>query len=373
MDQQRRHEWACRLRTREEVAVRRWQAVLLALVVGSVVATGMVGLAQERREDINVDQQATVIPPWPGHQHGDALYQYSVKVVQGRTSDAEVLGPGQYSTSVNIHNPWCRNVSYQVKFAAAGQNGREDTITGYLSFILGPDGVTEFDRGGFATLFAPAPFPNFIEGYFVIQCEEQLDVVAVYSGNALGNGELATIETERVPSRLVPRGRDFGAYISTGVAAWMITSVPAGSSLSVGPAPVSSPQCPFNWTTPGAAGVLWGAQWVGMSDGVPTTTGNYDYVYTFQLCCNFYNAEIHFNLWADDSAEVFFNGVKKASAMDNCGGPALAVDIADGFRVGTNVLRIAVRNRNSSSGDPTTSGMMLDGWLFAEAAVGNCP
>lgn len=351
--------------------MRRWIAVLLALVVGGVVAFGMSGLAQDAAES-----SPGPGTPWPlcwmfcPTSPLDRVYQYSVKVVQGQTFDTEILGPGQYTTCVNIHNPWCHDVKYQVKLALADRNGVEGAITLYSSFTLGPDGVTEFDSKGFATLLLPTIPPPFFEGYFVIQCEEELDVVAVYAGTVavFGAGqELSTIETERVPARRVPRGQDLSVNISTGVVPWIITSVPAaGSNLGVGLAPVSSPQCSA-WVTPVAAGVQWGAQWVGMSNYVSTAGGAYDYVYTFNLCCSFYNARICLRLWADNDATIFLNGAAILSTIDNFNISSISpIYITSGFLVGQNTLLIRVFN------DPgTTSGMMLDGRLCVEA--GACP
>jgi hypothetical protein len=354
--------------------VRQWKVVLAALLVGSVMI-GMWGLAL----------QAQVRSPWPVHEHEKDVYQYSAKVVQGTTPSAEVLGPGQYSTSINIHNPWCYSVDYQVKLAVSGVDGNEYTITLFQPHTLTPDGATEFGRTGFATLMSPVPLPGFLEGYFVIESEQELDVVAVYSGNALGNGELSTMETERVPARRVPRGQDYGAYIGTCLVPWQITSVPPSSpctgamtNLSVGQAPCSS-GCTqgMGWVTPPAAGVTSGVAWVGTSNCDGTAGGDYTYVYTFQLCCNFYSAEIHFQLWADNSSDVYLNNSPVlGSTMDNANsmlGLTISITQSQWFRVGLNTLRIVVHNRNSSGSVCTATGMMLDGWLFAEAALGNCP
>jgi hypothetical protein len=350
---------------------------VIALVVASVTI-GMSGLAL----------QAQVHPPWPVHQHGEDFYQYAAKVVQGRTFDPRVLGPGQYSTSVNIHNPWCQDVDYQVKLVVSGADGNEDTITLFQPFTLKPDGATEFDSAGFTALLFPVVLPAFLEGYFIIECEQELDVVAVYSGNMLCNGELATMETERVPPRVVPRGQDYGTYISTCSMPWTILSVLPSSppctgsmtNLSAGQAPCSS-GCTQGqgWVTPLDAGVPSGVAWVGTSNCDKTAGGDYTYVYTFQLCCYFYSAEIHLRLWADNSSEVYLNNSPLlGSTMDNCNAlSGVAIDILEStspyFCVGLNTLRIVVHNRNSSAGVCTATGMMLDGWLFAEAAVGNCP
>jgi hypothetical protein len=375
MDQQRRYDWACRLRSREEVAVRRWQAVLLALVVGGVVAIGMVGLAQDAKE-IQIEPGLTPTRCWmecPTTSHPCSIYQYSVKVVEGLTSDTVILGPGQYTTSVNIHNPWCHAVKYEVKLALADRNGVQGVITLYSSFTLGPDGVTEFDSVGFATLLN-AVLPTFFEGYFVIQCEEELDVVAVYAATVdeCASHGLSTIETERVPARVVPRGRDLSTNISTGVAAWMITSVPNGSHLSVGPAPISNAPC-GDWVMPWVAGVQWGAQWVGMSNCVASEDGGYDYDYTFNLCCDFYDARICLRLWVDDDAKVYLNDMSQAVATVSSNywlSNITPTWITHGFRVGQNTLRIHVTNVDHE-GDNTTTGIMVDGWLCVEA--GNCP
>lgn len=355
--------------------MRRWQAVLLALVVGSVVLFGMLGLAQDA-DEIQIDPGLTPTRCWmecPTTSHPCSIYQYSVKVVQGRTFDGVILGPGQYTTSVNIHNPWCHAVKYQVKLALADRNGLQGTITLYSSFTLKADGVTEFDSVGFATLLNAA-LPTFFEGYFVIQCEEELDVVAVYAGTVdeCASHGLSTIETERVPARRVPRGQDLSANISTGAATWMIASVPPNSALSVGAAPTSNPTCSA-WVLPSAAGVQWGAQWVGTS-GVAVTASTtpidyYNYEYTFNLCCDFYDARICLRLWSDNQSDVYLNNIHvgSVSGTGNFSTPSITpIWITHGFLVGQNTLRIRVANNFDSE-----SGIMLDGWLCVEA--GACP
>jgi hypothetical protein len=343
------------------------------------MAFGMPGLAQDAAEG-SLGPGA----PWPlcwmfcpTSSQPDRVYQYSVKVVQGRTSDVEILGPGQYTTSVNIHNPWCHSVKYQVKLALAGRNSVEGAITLYSSFTLGPDGVTEFDSVGFKTLLN-ATLPAFFEGYFVIQCEEELDVVAVYAGTVEEQTPhgLSTIETERVPARMVPRGRDLSANISTGVAPWVISSVPlVGSTLTAGLlAPISNPKCGA-WVDPVAANVQWGAVWVGESNCTWTGKGVYTYDYTFDLCCGFHDARICFRLWADNNATVFLNDMSTpvTTVTGNFGATAVApIYITSGFLVGPNLLRIEVENMNPNPGLPAqTSGMMLDGRMCVEAGI--CP
>jgi len=145
----------------------------------------------------------------------DTIYQYAVKVIHGRIkicSRPTPIGPGIYFTSVNVHNPWRREVKYAVKLAVSGFHGKPGTISNFQRQQLGPDEVTEYDHVDFTTLLGT--LPSFLEGYFVIESEEELDVVGVYTGAAVQNGHLGAIHMECVSPRDIPLGDGH----STGVA-----------------------------------------------------------------------------------------------------------------------------------------------------------
>ncbi|MEN6370047.1 MAG: hypothetical protein ABFD77_10200 [Thermotogota bacterium] len=136
-------------------------------------------------------------------------YEYSVKVVQG-PCDNEGIGWGMFFTTVNIHNPWqCQAVHYRIKLAVAGYGGGLGPVPSWVDprQPLIADGVTEYDGAYFYTMptYPQIPGGVFFEGYFVIQSEDELDVVAVYTGSGFPDpkSQLATMYSERVPARRI--------------------------------------------------------------------------------------------------------------------------------------------------------------------------
>ena len=96
------------------------------------------------------------------------IYQYAVKVIQGEIkedSKMKQIGLGVYFTSVNIHNPWRKDVKYFVKVAVSGTNGESGPITKFYDHVLGPDATTEYDYAGFGALLNG--LPPFLEGFLL--------------------------------------------------------------------------------------------------------------------------------------------------------------------------------------------------------------
>jgi hypothetical protein len=312
---------------------------------------------------------ANVVKPYP-LKPIKQLYQYAVKVIQGGIkvdNKTKPIGPGFYFTSVNIHNPWRHNVKYAVKIAIAGSNGKTNTISNFQINTINPDGVTEFDREGFSALLGGA-IPTFLESYFVIESEYELDVVGVYTGAAIQDERLGAMHMERVPARIITVCKNIDRDISTGVAQWELHEVPTQSSLVVGPAPISSPKH-STWPITEAP-----TKWVGTSGINKTSAGDYIFDFDFCLCWTFQNAVIKFNLWADNSAKIYLNNTPTnppATTLTNPIHIPTPVIIDSGFQIGMNKLRIVVNNRNSSLGDPTPMGMLLKGTLTAISAECN--
>lgn len=289
-------------------------------------------------------------------------YQYAVKVIQGGinvSSHTQPIGPGIYFTSVNVHNPWRHEVKYAVKLAISGPHGRPGDVFPFHLHQLGPDEATEYDHLD----FMPNP-PSFLESYFVIESEEELDVVGVYTGAAVQDKHLGAMHMERVPARVIPRCKDLKMDISTGVAQWQITAVPViGSFLNTGPAPVSSP-VHSNWALPPNNNV----KWVGTPGNVSTAEGEYKYELRFRLCWTFKDAKIDFMLWADNSAKVYLNAdpTPIGAASTFLQGQGSPVSATIGFQPGVNIIKVVVTN--DAGGTVNPSGMMLSGTLSANAA-----
>jgi hypothetical protein len=130
-------------------------------------------------------------------KQSDAVYQYAVKVVCGK-SDGRVVAPGQYFTAINIHNPTSGAVSFRKKFVAAFPDEKPGIVTPFYGARLGADEAVEIDC---PEIFGRLPnVGDFIKGFVVIESEVDLDVVAVYTA---GPGEVATMDVERVTARRV--------------------------------------------------------------------------------------------------------------------------------------------------------------------------
>jgi hypothetical protein len=197
----------------KEAIVKRFMALLTLLALGISLA-GLVGAGQE-----------TVVP-CGYHQQVVYRYQYAVKVIQGKTpgpfdgtTPLDPLSPGLYFTSVNIHSPWsCQCVCFRVKLTIAGHFGSPGPITKWFyPRCLIPDGVTEYDGEDFALMLqfivVPGTFnPNFYEGYFVIESEDELDVVGVYTVTSADDPlrQPVAMHQERVPARRIEICMPFG-------------------------------------------------------------------------------------------------------------------------------------------------------------------
>lgn len=177
--------------------------VLLALLALGVSLIGLVGAGQE--------QEAA----HPGCFHYQTVYryQYAVKVVQGEsnpvgTEPQDPLSPSLYFTSANVHSPWsCQCVCFRVKLAVAGHFGKPGPITGWFYFeCLKPDAVTEFDGEDFTYMLSTIGVSaSFYEGYFVIESEDELDVVGVYTVTNTNSMcfQPVAMHQERVPARRI--------------------------------------------------------------------------------------------------------------------------------------------------------------------------
>ena len=139
---------------------------------------------------------------------GDMVYQYAVKLLlgfyaRGKESEKDPLrADGRYFTNVNVHNPWRHKVSYFWKVAASGRNGVAGRYTKWTPCSLNADEATDFCSFDLTGLSAHT---LFFDGYFVIESEEELDVVGVYTTERPQEKGVATMHMERVPARRVCR------------------------------------------------------------------------------------------------------------------------------------------------------------------------
>jgi hypothetical protein len=141
-------------------------------------------------------------------------YQYAVKTLCTLLGDigfGDAMAPGRYRTLINIHNPTEKKIEVARKFALAGQPGDplgSFSVSPYKAFTLGPDQAVAYNCLDIANFFCPinGVCVDFtaIDGFLVLNSAEELDVVAVYSGNPKG-GEVSTLDTETVAARKIAK------------------------------------------------------------------------------------------------------------------------------------------------------------------------
>jgi hypothetical protein len=303
-------------------------------------------------------------------------FQYAVKTICGEanteTPNAPVA-PGQYWTAINIHNPdKCKDAHFRFKIAIAFQ-GSSNPISQYIGPIpLGPDAALEIDcpiiRGLVSLLYPPKFMPTFIKGFFVIESDIELDVVAVYTAAQNAKGPVSTFQTERVQGRCVPVCEDLVLPLHTGIAAWQTVSpAPVGPVVAVNP----TPPIPGIWAFP-----TFGSQWVSQSstDGGVASLITRSYQLCFDLCSGFeVPAQFQIQVQADDSAIVYLNGTQTGTVPFPGFATPLPVPVTVNtslLKAGNNCFRVDVTNGPLPEGFGAT-GFAVAGIL--RVARGKCP
>jgi hypothetical protein len=134
------------------------------------------------------------------------MRQYAAKFVCGKASDEQMklfnFAPGQYFTTINVHNP-ARNeaVKYQKKFALAESSEKAGRISEWFKGELKADEAMQIDCRNIYAHTNTQP-GSFVEGFVVIELPptQELDVVGVYT--AAGNAGVSAMHMERVAGRL---------------------------------------------------------------------------------------------------------------------------------------------------------------------------
>lgn len=125
------------------------------------------------------------------------MVEYAVKFMCGK-SEGRVAARGRYFTTINVHNPSGSGMEFRKKVAIALPGEKAGPMSDWITAKLENDEALEIDC---PNIREHAPYKaEFITGFVVIQSEEELDVVAVYTVEGLF-GAVKTIHTERVPAR----------------------------------------------------------------------------------------------------------------------------------------------------------------------------
>src|SRR5215210_2031731 len=100
--------------------------------------------------------------------------------------------PGNYQTTVSIHNPHDQRVRFRRKIAFFSQ------VSEYIEDQLGPDQSTDVTCDSIARDFGP--FIHGAEGFVVIESAHSLDVSAIYTAAKVGD-QVESIDVEQIPER----------------------------------------------------------------------------------------------------------------------------------------------------------------------------
>jgi hypothetical protein len=177
----------------KEAYVKRLVALLGVVVLVVSLALGLLGIVAGAQETPKVTY----------------YWEYAVKVIVGKNTGTPGVAAGIHFTSVNIHCPDSTKIAnYRVKVALSGDNGTPGDVSKFQEWRLEQDHATQWDMNGFYDLLTLSSItvPVFYEGFFVIESDVLLDVVAVYTGQVYGGDQLATMEIERVPYRYLGGG-----------------------------------------------------------------------------------------------------------------------------------------------------------------------
>jgi hypothetical protein len=176
-------------------AAKHWDPASKQYVVGPVTSTTYYQFAGTRQGE---------------SQSSSSSLQYAAKFLCGRmerndrgkvpSQGREAVAAGDYHTAINVHNPSNRAAAIRFKFASALRDGRSGTVSPFAEIKLGPDQTISLDCAQVYELLRAKP--GFIDGFAVIESNVELEVVAVYTA-AGENGQVATMQTERVPVRKI--------------------------------------------------------------------------------------------------------------------------------------------------------------------------
>jgi hypothetical protein len=129
------------------------------------------------------------------------MLQYAAKFICGTSEKFTPVANGQYTTVVNIHNPGRAKQNFKYKFAEA-RPGKDGKIFDFADDTIGPDGAQYFDCQLIRKKYG-IPGPAILDGFFVIESGEPLDVIAVYTTNDFDGKNVPAIDVERVFERKI--------------------------------------------------------------------------------------------------------------------------------------------------------------------------
>ncbi len=190
-----------------------------------VFIVGLLALIGEARAATPIPTHTPKATPTPVPN----VFLYSVKFLCGLQSTPAnqfkppvepPVKPGNYATSVNVHN--FRSVAVCLAKKAAIANSEGQTVlpaSAFKSVTLPGDGAFEIDCADIVSFFpAGAGLPPFIEGFVEIQSRNQLSVTGVYTSQTCnpspttgGCASLGQLAIEVVPEQSFTAPKSNGA------------------------------------------------------------------------------------------------------------------------------------------------------------------
>ena len=126
-------------------------------------------------------------------------FQYAAKIICGANKTDGMIAHGIYETLVNVHNPNKEGQAFQHKVALADA-ATDGKIFTFIPVKIKADGAQFYGCKEFHK-FTGTPPNQFIDGFFVIESPQPLDVIAVYTTNDLNGAVVPAIDVERVFER----------------------------------------------------------------------------------------------------------------------------------------------------------------------------
>jgi hypothetical protein len=298
--------------------------------------------------------QIACLPDGGTSTGGETDSQYAAKFVCG-PPPSSLVEPGDYRTTINIHNPQYQTVDFRYKVALAGLH-TDGTKSGFVFSRIGPDGAQAFDCDYIRSLSGAA---GLIDGFFVIESKLPLDVLGYYTGT--NTAQLATaIHIEKYAARAVPARNPLCtpnlAINLANVSNWVM----ANNSQAVA---VSTPNSAWD---PGRPWMSY------VSNGYAGE--NKAFTYQLDFCsCTEGRVQVAGNAKSDDSSNgslVVSGGAQQVLNIPGFGnfGPLLPAAPVTGnsTNVGTGYIEITVNNAGGPTALSLTGSLVLgDGYLGA--------
>ena len=139
-------------------------------------------------------------------QSDRSFYQYAAQFTCGANPQAiaRVL-PGQYATSVNIHNPHGSNIELRKRVALTfpPPEQKAGAVSEPISDKLGPLEALKVACDEIPTEFfsEAADLPPYVHGFLIIESLNELNVTAVYTTGTAE--EVDSIDVEEVTGRVI--------------------------------------------------------------------------------------------------------------------------------------------------------------------------